>query len=98
MEQEITLIINGEEITFIVTLEDYNRYVNSLSADNKVSPSHNFCMSVVSNESRPALQQIINNPGFAIQIGQKVVDEYQPELNMMVKKPNSAAQLSKAVD
>ena len=56
MQKTITLTANKAELTFEVTTDKYNKYINELSLSNKIAPAHNFLMRCVVEDSRPALK------------------------------------------
>lgn len=98
MDQKIVLNINEQDFTFNATLDDYNRYINSMNANDKIAPSHNFLMSIVDDESYTALTSLIKLPGMAIQIASAIIEEYQPEVNIIVKKPKPTLKQLKKTD
>lgn len=86
-EQEIELEAGGKDFTFTVTRESYNRYINSITPANKVAPSHNFLMDCVNEDSRASLRELLENtPGAEVQMGGAVIEEYTPDLALVVKK------------
>ncbi len=88
-EQKVELEVNDVELTFNLNVTAYNKYQNSTSMVNKVQPATNFLMAVVDDKSKSDLKKIIQAPGAALHIAAAVVDEYQPEFNITVKKSNS---------
>ena len=68
MQKTIRLSINGTDLTFDVTTELYNKYVNEMMPNNKVAPAHNFAMRCVADGSREDLKSLLELPGAAIQI------------------------------
>ena len=82
MQKTITLTANKAELTFEVTTDKYNKYINELSLSNKIAPAHNFLMRCVVEDSRPALKELLEQPGFAVQIASFVVEEFQPDLTL----------------
>ena len=86
MEKTIELEVNGSEIAFTVTPEDYNAYVNEMMPNSKVAPSHNFLVRTVAKENREALVDLLKIPGMAINLAGAVVQEYVPEISIAVKK------------
>jgi len=93
--QKIELDVNDVELVFNVNVTAYNKYQNSLSLVNKVQPATNFLMAVVDDTSKADLKKMIKQPGAAIHIASAIVDEYQPEFNITVKK-SSSEQLTSA--
>ena len=45
--REITLEVGDKEFTFTLTPQDVTKYFNSMTANNKVSPSHNLLVGTV---------------------------------------------------
>jgi|GEM_PF-675683 len=88
-DQKVELEVNDVELAFNLNVTAYNKYQNSTSMVNKVQPATNFLMAVVDDESKAELKKIIKAPGAALHIAAAVVDEYQPEFNITVKKSNS---------
>ena len=74
MQKTITLTANKAELTFEVTTDKYNKYINELSLSNKIAPAHNFLM------------RCVEQPGFAVQIASFVVEEFQPDLTLALGK------------
>ena len=86
MQKTITLTANKGELTFEFTTDKYNKYINELSLSNKIAPAHNFLMRCVVEDSRPALKELLEQPGFAVQIASFVVEEFQPDLTLALGK------------
>ena len=85
--QEIELEAGGKDFTFTVTRESYNRYINSVTAANKVAPSHNFLMDCVNDDSRTSLRELLQiSPGGEVQMAAAVMEDYTPDLAIVVKK------------
>ncbi|WP_140920164.1 putative phage tail assembly chaperone [Limnobaculum xujianqingii] len=87
VENVVTLIIKGQDIRFNPTYNDYNKFINEMQMNNKVSPANNYIMRIVAKESKETLVDIlVSNPGAALQIAGAVNDEFAPELEITVKK------------
>ncbi|MBS1454099.1 MAG: hypothetical protein HP002_12035 [Lentisphaeria bacterium] len=85
-EKKITLAVGGEELNFAVTIENYNRYVNELKVDDKVSPSLRFVRrSLADPEQREKLDGLCDS-GLAIDIAGALVEEFRPKVEIEVKK------------
>jgi len=89
MEKTITLTINGTDITFKVGVDDYNKFVNEMQPTNKVSPAHNFLMRTVDDAGKDDLKELLKQPGAAVNIVGTLVEEYVPDLQIMVGKPSA---------
>jgi hypothetical protein len=91
----ITLELAEKEIHFDVNETKYNGYINELQANNKVNPSHNFCMRCVTDESKDDLKEILKSPGASLQIAGILNVEFAPAIEITVKKPSSVPSKSK---
>lgn len=86
-EQTITVTVTGKDLDFVITRNAYNKYINAMLPTNKITPSHNFLVGVVDVESREDLLSILNSiPGSEIQIAGSLLEEYIPDLGIIVKK------------
>lgn len=89
--QKITLTVRGTDFNFTVGRDDYNKYLNSIMPNNKVAPHHNLLMSTVDDDSRDALRTLLKEtPGADMNIGGALIEEYTPDLEVVVKKSSSA--------
>ncbi len=86
MNKTIELEINDVDVTFKVTMAAYNQYVNTTAPNNKIQPAHNFCMNTVDDGSKAKLREMIKQPGMALHIAGAIVEEYQPDISITVKK------------
>ncbi|MBL4755868.1 MAG: hypothetical protein JKY52_20020 [Flavobacteriales bacterium] len=85
-KQAIVLCISGIDYTFNVTREEYNGFVNKVGAQ-KVGPAFNFLTATVETDKRTQLVHLMRNtPGAEMEIVQLVVEEYVPDLDIVVKK------------
>ncbi|MBD1582799.1 putative phage tail assembly chaperone [Pseudoalteromonas sp. S16_S37] len=88
--QVIVIESDDKEFTFNVTTQAYNKYLNSASPNNKIQPATNFLMGTVKDEQKQELKTFLKLPGASLLMAGIVVDEYQPEFNLSVKKSKSA--------
>lgn len=86
MQKTIKLEINGKELSFDVTSELYNKYVNEMLPNNKVAPAHNFAMRCVADGSREDLKGLLELPGAEMQIAAALVDAFMPDLSIELGK------------
>jgi len=85
-KQAIELTISGIDYTFNVTREEYNGFVNKVGAQ-KVGPAFNFLTATIETDSRTQLVHLMRNtPGAEMEIVQLVIEEYVPDLDIVVKK------------
>lgn len=97
-EQKIELDVNGDELKFNVNVAAYNKFQNASTLVNKIQPATNFLMNVVDDSDKKKLKEILQQPGAAMYIVSAVVDEYQPEFNITVKKSNSEQKTSEKTE
>ena len=89
-EQTLVADIAGTDFSFTVKRDDYNKYINSVTQNNKVAPSHNFLMTTVDEKQKASLKQLLaSTPGAEVQIASAVLEEYTPDLAIVVKKSSS---------
>lgn len=82
----ITLTINGVDITFEPTKLAYNSYINDITMNDKIAPATNFLRRTVITEDKEKLNEILDNHvGAAIQIVEKVVKQFAPDLEIEIK-------------
>lgn len=93
-EQKIELEVNDIDLTFHVNVTAYNKYQNSTTMVNKIQPATNFLMSVVDDNDKKALKEMLLQPAAALHIVGAIVEEYQPEFNITVKKSSSGQKTS----
>ena len=94
MKKVIELEINDKAITFNITLAAYNQYINSTTPNNKIQPAHNFCMNTVDDSSKAALRELIKQPGMPLHVAGAIVEEYQPDIAITVKKSKGEQETS----
>lgn len=83
---KITLTINGTDITFEPTKLAYNTYINDITMNDKIAPATNFLRRTVLAEDKERLNEILeNHAGAALQIIEKVIKQYAPDLEIEVK-------------
>lgn len=83
---KITLTINGIDITFEPTKLAYNSYINDITMNDKIAPATNFLRRTVLPEDKEKLNEILDNHvGAALQIIEKVLKQFAPDLEIEVK-------------
>ena len=83
---KITLTINGTDITFEPTKLAYNTYINDITMSDKIAPATNFLRRTVSAEDKEKLNEILDNhAGAALQIVEKIIKQFAPDLEIEVK-------------
>lgn len=86
MDKTIKLTVNGRALTFNMSLGIYNRYINELQPTSKIGPAQNLCTRTVADESKAALQELLQLPGMAVHIASELVGEYTPDIEIEVGK------------
>jgi hypothetical protein len=89
-KRDITLEVGDKEFTFTLTPADVTKYFNSLNANNKVAPASNLLTNTVNQEQRAELKPRLGNPVFVMQMASALIEEYSPDVEIIVKKPSSA--------
>lgn len=85
-EKKITLKIAENELKFNVNTGIYNKYVNEIKPDDKVSPSLRFLrLALVDEKQRPTLDELCDQ-GLTVEIAGALVEEFKPKLEIEVKK------------
>lgn len=85
----ITLEFKEHEFNFTVTPQDITKYFNATSNSNKVAPAHNLLMGTVAQEDKASLKPYLVNPVHLMSITGALVEEYAPDLGVIVKKSSS---------
>ena len=84
--REITLEVGEQEFKFTLTPQDVTKYFNSMTANNKVSPSHNLLVGTVHQDERATLKELLKNPVMTMQLVGSLLEEYAPDIDIIVKK------------
>ena len=84
----VTLEIDGVDFNFNITRELYNSFAGKIAkASSPHQPMHNFLIDTIDNDQRTALVTIIRaNPGSEMDIMTGVIEDYKPDLQVVVKK------------
>ncbi|WP_421547668.1 putative phage tail assembly chaperone [Pseudomonas sp. QD4] len=88
--REITLEIGETDFRFTLSPQDVTKYFNAMTATNKVAPSHNLLSTTVNQEQRAGLRELLANPVMTMQIAGALLEEYAPDVEIIVKKPSNA--------
>ena len=87
MKKKINLTIAGTDISFTMSIEDYNSYMNEIMPDNKIAPAHNLVMRAVDSEYKEAIRKVLDtSPGASLQIAGLLTLEFAPAIEITVKK------------
>lgn len=85
----ITVMMGDKELTFQVSLDDWNRCVNSLQPDNKIAPMHNFLINVSANDETKELVKQAYDDALTSDLFGAVINEFKPKVEITVKKSKS---------
>lgn len=88
-KRDITLEVGDKEFTFTLTPQDVTKYFNGMTANNKVAPSHNLLSNTVAADQRTDLRSLLANPVMTMQIAGALLEEYAPDVEIIVKKPST---------
>ncbi|PHM27480.1 putative phage tail assembly chaperone [Xenorhabdus budapestensis] len=81
----IALIVGGNEIKFEPNIVAYNNMINDMTMDNKIVPIVTYLRRIVQSASKPALDELLQIPGAAMQLVEKINSEYAPKLEIEIK-------------
>lgn len=87
--REITLEVGTKEFSFTLSPQDVTKYFNAMTANNKVAPSFNLLSSTVLPAQKADLRLLLENPVTTMQIAGALLEEYAPDVEIIVKKPSS---------
>lgn len=87
--REITLQIGEQEFTFTLNPQDVTKYFNAVTPNNKVAPSNNLLTNTVKAEQLADLRPLVTNPVLTMQLAGTLLEEYAPDVEIIVKKPLS---------
>ncbi|WP_415763921.1 putative phage tail assembly chaperone [Pseudomonas sp. CP4] len=87
--RDITLEVGDKEFAFTLSPQDVTKYFNAMTANNKVAPSFNLLSSTVLPAQKAELRELMANPVMTMQIAGALLEEYAPDVEIIVKKPLS---------
>lgn len=87
--RDITLEVGEKEFAFTLSPQDVTKYFNAMTANNKVAPSFNLLSSTVLPAQKADLRELMANPVMTMQIAGALLEEYAPDVEIIVKKPLS---------
>ncbi len=90
-EKNVTLSINKEELKFNVTSENFNRFINDTTADNKVVPAKQFLRrSLVDTKQREQLDNLCDR-GLTMDLVAKLVEDFRGDVEIEIKKSSAGS-------
>jgi hypothetical protein len=88
-QRDITLEVGKDEFTFTLTPQDVTKYFNAVTTTNKVAPSNNLLTNTVKADQLASLRPLLINPVLTIQLAGTLLEEYAPDVEIVVKKPST---------
>jgi len=87
-EKKVEISINNISLVFNVNLSAYNKYITGSMKPtaNGLQLATNFLTSVVDDKCKSELMEFTKQPGAALHILGTVIEEYQPDYDITVKK------------
>ncbi len=87
---EITIDVGGQDFVFDIDVAHLTKYINGLTQSNKIAPSHNLLMNTVKQEQKAKLKPLLVHPTTTMEIAGALVEEFQPKVEVTVKKRSNA--------
>ena len=84
-EKNIILSIGGTDFNFAVDTASYNKYVNEIKPDDKVSPSIRFARRSLTDEKQRAALDDLCDQGLAVDVAGALVEAFRPAMEIEVK-------------
>ena len=56
-----------------------------MAMDNKIAPAHTYLRRIVVKDDKDALDELLKQPGAALQIASSINEQYAPKLDISVK-------------
>jgi hypothetical protein len=84
----ITLTIADKDFHFTLGAPEVTKYFNAMTQTNKVAPAHNLLSTSVKADQRDDLKSYLANPVTTIQIAGALLEEFSPDVEIVVKKPS----------
>ncbi|WP_268799067.1 putative phage tail assembly chaperone [Pseudomonas huanghezhanensis] len=85
--RDITMTVGETDFTFTLTPQDVTKYFNAVTPNNKVAPSNNLLTTTVKQEDLASLRPLLRNPVLTMQLAGALLEEYGPDVEIVVKKP-----------
>jgi hypothetical protein len=88
-QRDITLTLGETDFVFTLAPPDVTKYFNAVTPNNKVAPSNNLLIGTVKPEQKDALKALLRNPVLVMQLAGTLLEEYGPDVEIVVKKPST---------
>lgn len=84
--QNITLSLDdGRDLSFEIGQSQYAKLINGMMK-NPFNSQHNFLVESVTEEARPVLTELLENPANVVELCSSVMEEYAPTVQVVAKK------------
>ncbi|MFU2054314.1 putative phage tail assembly chaperone [Gallibacterium anatis] len=84
-KERVTVNIGGVELVFNRDNAAIDALFNEITKENKITPVKDYLLQIVDGESKADLLTIINVPGLAVQLVEKLNAIFVPEIEIAVK-------------
>ena len=89
---EVTVTVDNKELTFSVTNDDFNQYLNEQMPLDKVPPAFNFLSRTVVEDCRDDFKAVMLEDGdvrgmIALQVAGVISGKFGSEVQISLKKP-----------
>lgn len=85
-EKKVTLAVGKDELDFNVNTEDFNRYINEITQDNKVIPAKRFLRRCLIDKAQTELLESLMDRGLILNMTGELMQEFQGDIEIEVKK------------
>ena len=90
-----TLTLDDKPFDFDFGVDDANRYINSIDAQDKVAPSYNLLMQTIKPEQKEELKEVVLVDGkpngfLCIQIAGELNKQFSSAVKVTLGKPTSS--------
>ncbi|MEY8240011.1 MAG: putative phage tail assembly chaperone [Cycloclasticus sp.] len=98
-KQRIVLVLGAmqQDVEFNLDIIKYNNFLNAGAGKNKTQAVNNFLVNCCETEHKPILQELLaNEPGAANSILEVLLEEFAPDVAVVVKKSTTEQSDSEA--
>lgn len=81
----IELVVKGQQLRFEPDLQTYNKYINELMPNDKVSPAVNYLRRSVLAADKDFLNELLLKPGMAMKLLSKVNEVFEDDVEIELK-------------
>lgn len=85
IRQSTTLTIGDMEFKFYLDAAAYDAMQNEIMPDNKITPIKDYLLAIVEPTQRQQLAELLQIPGLAGNLAEKVNGELIPQIDIQVK-------------